>query len=299
MRKTLLALLTLSLALLMLTTPTGAITASQLGANQIVFTTNQFYIAGVSYSNEWFSAFFHGWNPIVYDVEGIYLRNISLGYVNNPNGNGYNEIFIGIGLSAYATGTLGGAGTPGQIINNAVLAGLYIVTTSSGSYYYYVGAETLQNGNPIIAKDSPPITGSLPISVQTYLYDDGNGTATAYITLYYSYGLLTYSFYVPYPFNPSQGYASYSALTLIGAILQLPYISGGLTSFDFTYQSNGQNYEWPNQVASGTQIMAGVYNISSSVNEFTQVSLYNGFLNNGLWSYIYSFTYPYPTTHAL
>ncbi|ADX83806.1 hypothetical protein [Saccharolobus islandicus] len=218
--------------------------------------------------------------------------------MNNPTGNGYNEIFIGIGLSAYATGTLGGAGTPGQIINNAVLAGLYIVTTSSG-YYYYVGTETLQNGNLIVAKYSPPITGSIPISVQIYLYDDGNGTATAYITLYYSSGLVTYTFYVPYPFNPSNGYASYSALTLIGAVSQLPYISGGLTSFDFIYQSNGQNYEWPNQIASGTQIMAGVYNISGSVNEMTQVSLYNGFLNNGLWSYIYSFTNPFPTTYAL
>ncbi len=104
MRKTLLALLTLSLALLMLTTPTGAITASQLGANQIVFVTNQFRVAGVSYGDEWFSAFFfHGWNPIAYDYEDIYLGNISLGYVNNPFDN-YNEIFIGIGLSASPQG---------------------------------------------------------------------------------------------------------------------------------------------------------------------------------------------------
>jgi len=38
MRKALLALLTLSIELLILATPTGAITASQIGASQIVNT---------------------------------------------------------------------------------------------------------------------------------------------------------------------------------------------------------------------------------------------------------------------
>jgi len=76
MRKTLLALLTLSLALLILATPTGAITASQIGASQIVNTYNSDNWAGVAYSVEWKSWFTNYWGSIMWASEGIYIGNL-------------------------------------------------------------------------------------------------------------------------------------------------------------------------------------------------------------------------------
>ncbi|WP_238526045.1 hypothetical protein [Saccharolobus islandicus] len=85
MRKSLLALLTLSLALLILATPTGAITASQIGASQIVNTYNSDNWAGVAYSVEWKSLFTNYWGPILWASESIYVGNLTLGYISYPN----------------------------------------------------------------------------------------------------------------------------------------------------------------------------------------------------------------------
>jgi hypothetical protein len=99
MRKSLLALLTLSLALLILATPTGAITASQIGASQIVNTYNSENWAGVAYSVEWKSGFTNYWGPILWASESIYVGNLTLGCISYPNYIYTEDISIWAGLS--------------------------------------------------------------------------------------------------------------------------------------------------------------------------------------------------------
>ncbi|ACP37340.1 conserved hypothetical protein [Sulfolobus islandicus M.14.25] len=97
MRKSLLALLTLSLALLMLATPAGAISASQLGAQQIYYTLVNANWAGVGYSvyNSSTGAF----NKMYSLSETVYLGNASFLYI--PNSLNENVIGFRLALSSF------------------------------------------------------------------------------------------------------------------------------------------------------------------------------------------------------
>jgi len=55
----------------------SAITASQLGANQIVNTYNTPNWAGVAYSVEWWTdGIFNHWGPVLSASDYIYVRNL-------------------------------------------------------------------------------------------------------------------------------------------------------------------------------------------------------------------------------
>jgi hypothetical protein len=74
----------------------GAISASQVGANKVVYSYSCHW-AGVMYSVEytclicgWYPC--HRFAPIVYTSESIYIGNLSLGYVEDSKG--YDSIAI-------------------------------------------------------------------------------------------------------------------------------------------------------------------------------------------------------------
>jgi hypothetical protein len=80
MRKYLVMVVSLFL-LALISLNASAITASQLGANQIVNTYNTSNWAGVAYSVEWRSRVTNYWGPVLSASDYIYVGNLSLAAV--------------------------------------------------------------------------------------------------------------------------------------------------------------------------------------------------------------------------
>jgi len=82
---------------------------------------------------------------------------------------------------------------------------------------------------------------------------------------------------------------------------ELPYLSGGMINFAFTYiGEDGNEHVGPSTNPSGT-IYADVYQMASTYNSgYAQIN--NGWAySGGGWSYLYQFTYPWlgDTTYGL
>ena len=98
MRKYLVMVVSLFL-LALISLNASAITASQLGANQIVNTVNNSTDwAGVAYSVEWRSWVTNYWGPVLSASDYIYVRNLSLEYVYPPGYSYPDQVGIWVGL---------------------------------------------------------------------------------------------------------------------------------------------------------------------------------------------------------
>lgn len=285
------------LAILLVSLTTSAITSSQIGANSIVCTYNNPLIAGVGYSDEWFSTIIHGWNPIIDAQEYIYVANTSF-TVNS--GTIPNVIFVGVGLSPDAIGYYGGAtGGPGTSTNILEAGFLIEASSSSQAPQYALYYNEIINNQSVSSK-----IYSLPYGYQytilfVYLQNFGNGTAQIIWDVYYNGGSLYYTTYIPWEYSNNRN--AYSAYSLVGAVegenalgekflYTMPIVAGGLTySFKFAYISNNNEYIGPGTPASGTDFEAIVYSITPSSYNPTSVALYNAWGSTGSWNYVYNF----------
>ncbi|BDB97901.1 hypothetical protein [Saccharolobus caldissimus] len=281
MRKSLLALLTLSLALLILAMPTGAITASQLGAQN--FTSyGSSNTSGVLYGSENST----GWNQIYYVKEIVYLKNASFSYV--PDNLGVDAIYIAIGLSPFTVSQVYN-GVP-EAIASSVLAGFIIYLYSDGQFG--------------LAIDTTPYASSvhfLTFPIQDLelflnLLNFENGTYEIYLEAFNTANnqiFLCYGGYFSWPYSNLN---SYTALTFVeapydsaqGVLYSLPQISGGLIeNFGFNYLYNGNVYSGPGTPVSGTSFYADVLQGVTGTNVY--ITLVNGWGSTGSWSYLYQF----------
>ena len=291
MRKTLLALLTLSLALLILAIPAGAISANQLGAQQISFSTNDNNWAGVAYSDTYSTLFGTGYNQIISALEIITYSNLTLSYegVTDPNG-----VSIWIAFSPYGVGS----NAAKNIGNNFLQAGYDIVVYSNNEIaltYFITG---INNGNVYYNYENNLPSGQISqLNVNLY-YEPSGGTVEVGFTVIYENDTNWHTiFYVNWPWSN----APYSALSIVeaptykptGTLYELPYISGGMIYFSFGYTSNGNGYYGPGNPASGTSIWAGVFNLNiQAPYNYAQAEVVNGWAYYAGWDYLYQFYYP-------
>jgi len=296
MRKTLLALLTLSLALIILATPTGAITASQLGASQIVNTYNSDNWAGVAYSVEWKSWFTNYWGSIMWASESIYTGNLTLGYLNFPNYLYTEDIGIWVALSPAKIG-YGTDSSSGSEQSNFVQAGYNICDDGSHITVWYF-LMTLVNGQFTYIYEKPIPAGAVT-HLNVFLENLGNGTALANFYVFYANGTYwTATIYTSIPWTNTGAAMSIveapSFSTSGGPYYELPYVSGGMINFAFSYiGSDGNEHIGPSNNPAGT-MYADVYNLNEpSTYNVAQAQIYNGWANNnGGWDYLYQFYYP-------
>ena len=294
MRKTLLALLTLSLALLMLATPTGAITASQLGASQIVNTTSSNNWAGVAYSVEWRSWFTNYWGSIMWASESIYFKNLTLGYISYPNYIYTEDIGIWVALSPAKIG-YGTDSSSSSEENNFIQAGFDIDVGSYVSINYFV--TTIANGQLIYNNENYVPAGN-PTYLDMFLENLGNGTALANFYVFYANGTYwTITIYTSIPWTNTGSAMSIveaPSFSTSGPYAELPYVSGGMIHFTFSYiGSDGNEHIGPSNNPVGT-MYADVYVLNEpSTYNVAQAQIYNGWANNnGGWDYLYQFYYP-------
>ena len=291
MRKTLLALLTLSLALLILAIPAGAISANQLGAQQISFTSNDNNWAGVAYSDTYSTLFGTGYNQIISALEFITFSNLSLYYagVTDPN-----SVSIWIAFSPYGVGP----NSAKNIGKNFLQAGYGIAVYSNNEITLSYFVTGLNNGNVYYNYENYVPSGQISqLGVNLY-YEPGGGTVEVGFNVFYENGTNWHTIlYVNWPWSN----APYSALSIVEAPLypltdtlyELPYISGGMIYFSFGYTSNGNGYYGPGNPAPGTSIWAGVFNLNiQAPYNYAQAEIVNGWANYAGWDYLYQFYYP-------
>ncbi|BDB98934.1 hypothetical protein [Saccharolobus caldissimus] len=294
MRKSLLALLTLSLALLILAMPTSAISASQLGAQQISFTYNSYAWAGVAYSDTYSTIFGTGYNPIISALEFITYSNLSLRYAGYTNPN---AVSIWIAFSPYGVGP--NAAT--KIGTNFLQAGYTILINSNNEIQIQYFAVGFENGNLFYININNVPAGQIS-QLGVNLYYESGGTVEVGFNVIYKNGTNWHTvFYVEWPWSN----APYSALTIVEAPInantniryELPFISGGMIYFSFGYTSNGNGYYGPGNPAPGTSIWAGVFNLDQSSNDnLAYASISNGWANGAGWDYLYQFFYTQSNT---
>ena len=294
MRKSLLALLTLSIELLILATPTGAITASQIGASQIVNTYNSENWAGVAYSVEWKSGFTNYWGPILWASESIYVGNLTLDYISYPNYIYTEDIGIWVGLSPAKIG-YGTGSSSGSEQTNFIQAGFDINVGSYVSINYFV--TTLVNGQLIYNNESYVPAGKVTY-LDVFLNNLGNGTALAQLYVFYANGTYwTKEIYTSIPWTKTGSAMSIveaPSFSTSGPIAELPYVSGGMIHFTFAYVgSDGNEHIGPSNNPVGN-MYADVYILNEpSTYNVAQAQIYNGWANNnGGWDYLYQFFYP-------
>jgi hypothetical protein len=149
MRKYLVMVVSLFL-LALISLNTSAITASQLGANQIVNTVNNSENwAGVAYSVEWRSWVTNYWGPVLTASDYIYVGNLSLAYVYQPGYSYPDVVAIWVGLSPAQIGYGAGASS-GEEQTSFVQAGYFISVTPSNVYVQYF-VFTFDNGQELNA----------------------------------------------------------------------------------------------------------------------------------------------------
>ena len=304
MRKYLVMVVSLFL-LYLISLNTSAITASQLGANQIVNTYNTPDWAGVAYSVKWWTdGIFNHWGPVLSASDYIYTGNLSLWYVSQPGYNYPDEVAIWVGLSPAKIGYDYGASS-GEEETSFVQAGYIIGITSSDSYYILYFVFTIDNGNILNDYETyvPAVAGVTHLDVS--LTNLENGTAVAQFFVVYSNGATwTTKVYESIPWTQTG-----AAMSIVeapesssGFRYELPYLSGGMINFAFTYiGEDGNEHVGPSTNPSGT-IYADVYQLGSASNDnIAYAQIYNGWANSyGGWDYLYQFTYPgIGTTYGL
>jgi hypothetical protein len=286
---------------------TSAITASQIGANQIVNTINNSTDwAGVAYSVEWWTdGIFNHWGPVLSASDYIYTGNLSLAYVSQPGYNYPDEVAIWVGLSPAKIGYDYGASS-GEEETSFVQAGYIIGITSSDSYYILYFVFTIDNGNILNDYETyvPAVAGVTHLDVS--LTNLENGTAVAQFFVVYSNGATwTTKVYESIPWTQTGAAMSIVEAPLYlskGVNYELPYLSGGMINFNFEYiGQDGNEHVGPSTNPSGT-IYADVYQLGSASNDnIAYAQIYNGWANSyGGWDYLYQFTYPgLGTTYGL
>jgi len=258
----------------MLATPTGAITASQIGAQKINIFSNT-YNSGVFYGSENST----GWNQI-YDVNAIvYLGNASFTYVSTTSSN-MDAIAIGVGLSPInPTQTI--LGNVPTALATSVYVGITVEYFENGSYgiYAFVGNAVSQT----------KILSSLKgVEATIGLINYENGTFEYVVSLTkYGGNILFVGGYGNWPFS---NYNSYTASILIEpeSGYSYPLVSGGLIeNFGFNYLYNGQVYSGPGTPVSGTSFYADILQGITATNVY--ITLVNGWGSTGSWSYLFQF----------
>ncbi len=301
MRKALLALLTLSLALLILVTPTGAITASQIGASQIVNTYNSDNWAGVAYSVEWKSWFTNYWGSIMWASESIYIKNLTLDYISYPNYLYTEDMGIWVGLSPAQIG-YGTDASSGSEQTNFIQAGFIINVGSYISINYFV--TTFVNGQLTYNNENYVPAGKVTY-LDVFLENLGNGTALANFYVFYANGTYwTTTIYTSIPWTNTGSAMSIveaPSFSTSGPYAELPYVSGWMINFAFSYVgSDGNEHIGPSNNPVGN-MYADVYTLNEpSTYNVALAQIYNGWANNnGGWDYLYQFSYPFGTTYGL
>ncbi|WP_409366426.1 MULTISPECIES: hypothetical protein [Archaea] len=294
--KYLLGILLLTSFLILVPT-TNAVTASQIGANQIVLQADSHNWAGVIYSDYW-SGIGSGYNPIIEASETIHL-NLSISYIQN-NLNQPDDIGIWVGLSPYSVTYTGSSN-----YNNTFLqAGYNIFATSSA-----VGIEWFIQGyndgkfiySDYYTNNVPTYNGEYPSVVDVFLQNLGNGTAVATFFAHYPNGQNWQNeVYVPWNFSNKNALSAYSIVESPGGsnfYYEIPGLYGGMIQFGFVYQTTNifhqiNQYEGPGSGSeSGTDIQAVTLTLVpySGDNNQMYVSLENAWPNNGEYDYSYYF----------
>jgi hypothetical protein len=272
---------------------TLALTASQIGASQIVnnFSGNDW--AGAAYSVEWKSWFTNYWAVIPWASETIYIGNLTLGYIPY-SGQCPDVIGIWVGLSPAKIG-YGTGSSSGLEQNNFIQAGYGILVTSQGRAIQYF-IITYVNGQNIYKYEEFALTG-YPTYLTVFLENLENGTALAQFFVYYANGTYwTTKIYTSIPWQTSTAMSIVEAPTFAkGITAELPFVHGGMIHFSFAYVgSDGNEHIGPSNSNTAGTIYADVYNLNEvSAYNSAQAQIYNGWANTyGGWNYVYQFNYP-------
>ncbi|WP_016732518.1 hypothetical protein [Saccharolobus islandicus] len=281
----------------------SALTASQIGSSTILNTISSDNWAGVAYSVEWKTLFTNYWGTIRWASESIYTGNLSIQYTSYPNYLYPDVISIWVGLSPAKIGTGTGSSSTSEE-NNFIQAGYDIcVTGSYKSVLYFV--MTVVNGQFIYAYEKP-IPSGVPTHLNVFLENLANGTALANFYVFYANGTYwTTTIYTSMPWINTG-----AAMSIVeapasspsgGFYYELPYLSGGMINFAFSYVgSDGNEHIGPSNNPVGT-MYADVYNLNEPSNyNLAYAQIYNGWANSyGGWDYLYQFAYPFGTTYGL
>jgi len=294
MRKYLVMVVSLFL-LALISLNTSAITASQIGANQIENSYNTPNWAGVAYSVEWRSWVTNYWGPVLSASDYIYVGNITLAYVSPPGYSYPDEVAIWVGLSPAKIGYGAGASS-GEEETSFVQAGYIIGVAPSGNFIQYF-VFTFNNGQELNYYEQNIPAGTVT-RLDVSLSNLENGTAMAQFFVLYSNGATwTTKVYESIPWTLTG-----SAMSIVEAPLstssgfyyELPYLSGGMINFNFAYiGEDGNEHTGPSTNPSGT-IYADVYQIGgSSTYNSALAEIHNGwpYSSYGGWSYVYQFSY--------
>jgi len=282
----------------------SAITASQLGANQIVNTYSPDNWAGVAYSVEWWTdGIFNHWGVVQSAWDYIYVGNLSLYYVSQPGYSYPDVVGIWVALSPAQIGYGWGASS-GSEQYSFVQAGYNIQLTSTGNVYLQYFVTTINNKKTVNNYETTVPGEGQVTRLGVYLLNQENGTVWAEFWVIFANGSMwAKAIYVSIPWT-----LTYSAMNMVetpqspsGGYYELPYISGGMINFGFEYVGeNGYQQIGPSTNPSGT-IYADVYQMASTYNSgYAQIN--NGWAySGGGWSYLYQFTYPWlgDTTYGL
>jgi hypothetical protein len=272
---------------------TLALTASQIGASQIVNTYGSSDWAGVAYSVEWKSWFTNYWAVIPWASETIYIGNLTLGYIPY-SGQCPDVIGIWVGLSPAQIG-YGTGSSSGLEQNNFIQAGYGIFVTSQGRAIQYF-VMTYVNGQNVYTYEEFVPAGH-PTYLNVFLENLENGTALAQFFVYYANGTYwTTKIYTSIPWQTTAAMSMVEAPTFANGITaELPSVHGGMIHFSFAYVgSDGNEHIGPSNSNTAGTIYADVYNLNEvSAFNSAQAQIYNGWANtNGGWNYVYEFYYP-------